>query len=169
MTRLLSIGAAILCAAAALHAQTNAYTPVVATHIKYGGTDIANGYATFTLVNGANAVPFNTADGTLNGPEGFPVTITNGAIASTNVPDMCTARAAVPNGQLGYLVQVSQDHRHGRRQRRHHQHHRGLLHQHPRRQQHRLRQHALCAGQPEPAADRHRRRHRPGLRRHRAH
>ena len=107
MKSLLRIAAALLCASSfALPAQM---TPVTATQLKMGGVLIPAGTVTFTLVNNiGQPISVITTDGSLNGPQGFTATVTNGAIAAGfTVPDQVTSVAAAGNTPIGYLVQVS--------------------------------------------------------------
>ena len=70
---------------------------------------IASGSVTITLTDSTDksAAAFVTADGSLNGPQGFTAAITNGAISGLNVPDMCTATNTIPNHPLSALVTIT--------------------------------------------------------------
>ena len=108
MHRLLFAVGIVFAAPVALLAQ-NAYTPVTASQIKSGGVVIASGSVTITLTDSTDksAAAFVTADGSLNGPQGFTAAITNGAISGLNVPDMCTATNTIPNHPLSALVTIT--------------------------------------------------------------
>ncbi len=109
--RLRSVAAALFCAVGLLAAPATVQaqkTTVTRTRLKNGGIPIPSGTVTITPVNAQGyPVGVGTADGDLYGPQGITGMIAAGAITGTyQVPDQCTAHAAVANTPLFYKIDL---------------------------------------------------------------